>query len=1112
MNKLLTKVAKIALGLSLAAGVGVAIGSKAAERVDAAEEVYAEAIFTSDYQPNNSSYTGSFTNTTNGFSWTVRGFNNNSNGWNGLIKCGRKNNASTASITTSSSVDAVITKVSITFDAVNSSSFNSAKLYAGASGTTEIGDITLSTGEKVINIPSANQAVNQIYKFDFDIKSISNNGAAASVSSVKLYYNKVITYTVTYDANGGSVSPSSETKASGSHPTFPTPTKSNNTFNGWQVNGAGTYYTSANANDYTVSANVTFVASWTPLVTEYRVTYDANGGTVSPAHEDIVENGHPSLPTPTYAHHTFNGWQVNGSGSYVTNNYSVTSDVTLVANWTEDAKVSVTYDAGEGTGTDIVTNEYVGSYIVSGFPGTFTAPAGKMFSNWTSGGNDYNAGAEYTLSAGNNVVFTAQYVNAPDVINQAFTGVSGSSYANWSDKSGSSGSGAVYAGNSSAGTDIQMREQSPSGIWTTSSGGVFSGIEVTWHSSTANARSIEIYGKSTAYASADLYSDSSKGTLIGTIAKGSSTISGNLGEYEFIGIKPIGGALYLTEIKIYWQAASTTPSASLEEDEVSLYTNNSAGITAHVVVKNCDDALFEWTTSSNKITLDDEDTDTVTIKPAANATGGDATVSLTVYGTGLDEELTLTVHVIEPQPGETINNPMTVAQARDHIDGGTDENTYYVTGIVSSIVTAYDSQHHNISFNMSDDGLTTSDQLEAYRCGGTEAEHLSVGDVVIVSGQLTLYQSTTYEFAQGCTIESRTTSWVYDYVELTTEEGYDNHYYQGSTFTSDGLIVLYWEHNTATGADRSTNVTASSTFNADLTTTGTKSLTATYDGHTSSNSLTYHVIEKPEYDIAFGSASGSTKIDGASVTANDWTVTTVGTTSFTQNSAYSQVGSSSSPATSITFTKTISSVVTIKEFIIDLGGFSNTAGNVTLKVGSTTVGEGALNATSDVSVASTSYGRGTGSSTSLTITIENIAKGVKVYGIAYVAKTDAEMVSDFISEYMHMSHTTNDGSCKSEGWYVEAKAGYAKLFDEQKSLFNSESEYAAAKARLIAWAAANEETFDPAAYTFTPNNGMRNLLPVLSDNSKSITMIAIISLMSVGAIAGYFFIRKRKVN
>ena len=37
MNKLITKVAKLVLGLSLAAGVGVAIGSKAAERADAAD-------------------------------------------------------------------------------------------------------------------------------------------------------------------------------------------------------------------------------------------------------------------------------------------------------------------------------------------------------------------------------------------------------------------------------------------------------------------------------------------------------------------------------------------------------------------------------------------------------------------------------------------------------------------------------------------------------------------------------------------------------------------------------------------------------------------------------------------------------------------------------------------------------------------------------------------------------------------------------------------------------------------------------------------------------------------------------------------------------------------
>ena len=62
---------------------------------------------------------------------------------------------------------------------------------------------------------------------------------------------------------------------------------------------------------------------------------------------------------------------------------------------------------------------------------------------------------------------------------------------------------------------------------------------------------------------------------------------------------------------------------------------------------------------------------------------------------------------------------------------------------------------------------------------------------------------------------------------------------------------------------------------------------------------------------------------------------------------------------------------------IKLGGFSGTAGDVTLEVGSTTVGTGSLNATNDVTVSSTSSADGR----AITITVDNIAKGVKVYNI-----------------------------------------------------------------------------------------------------------------------------------
>ena len=137
--------------------------------------------------------------------------------------------------------------------------------------------------------------------------------------------------------------------------------------------------------------------------------------------------------------------------------------------------------------------------------------------------------------------------------------------------------------------------------------------------------------------------------------------------------------------------------------------------------------------------------------------------------------------------------------------------------------------------------------------------------------------------------------------------------------------------------------------------------------------------------INFGSATGCTNINQASVTGNDsqgneWTITTVGTTSFTPNASYAQVGSSSKPATSITFTTTLPESQTIKAFSAKFGGFNSTAGTVTLKVGETTVGTGSLNAANDVTVEATNT---TTSGDVLTVTVTGISKGVKCYYISY---------------------------------------------------------------------------------------------------------------------------------
>jgi len=156
--------------------------------------------------------------------------------------------------------------------------------------------------------------------------------------------------------------------------------------------------------------------------------------------------------------------------------------------------------------------------------------------------------------------------------------------------------------------------------------------------------------------------------------------------------------------------------------------------------------------------------------------------------------------------------------------------------------------------------------------------------------------------------------------------------------------------------------------------------------------------------ITFGSAEGSTKIDGTSVTGEDnlgntWTISTVfGSSgeSFTQNPSYSQVGASSKPATSITLTTTLPNEAVVSSFKAKFGGFNGTAGNVTLKIGSETVGSGSLNATNDVVVSSLPMITGT----VLTVTVTNISKGVKCYYISYTlgAETYTLTINGYASD------------------------------------------------------------------------------------------------------------------
>lgn len=141
--------------------------------------------------------------------------------------------------------------------------------------------------------------------------------------------------------------------------------------------------------------------------------------------------------------------------------------------------------------------------------------------------------------------------------------------------------------------------------------------------------------------------------------------------------------------------------------------------------------------------------------------------------------------------------------------------------------------------------------------------------------------------------------------------------------------------------------------------------------------------------IKFGANNVEITKEKNPVTANDdqknsWTITTTGTDVYfaTQNDC-AQVGSSNNPATSITFTSTLPEDAEVTSISAKFGGYKGTAGDITLKVGETSVGTGKLNAKNDVTVTSTSTAVGN----KVTITVTGIAKGVKCYNIQVKYKT-----------------------------------------------------------------------------------------------------------------------------
>ena len=102
----------------------------------------------------------------------------------------------------------------------------------------------------------------------------------------------------------------------------------------------------------------------------------------------------------------------------------------------------------------------------------------------------------------------------------------------------------------------------------------------------------------------------------------------------------------------------------------------------------------------------------------------------------------------------TADAPLTVAEAIAIANAAGTTATkedVYAKGVVTEIVTVWNSQYKNVSFNISNDGGTTV--IQAFRCKSEAEDYVLVGDEVVVKGKVKMY-GTTPEFDASCEIVS----------------------------------------------------------------------------------------------------------------------------------------------------------------------------------------------------------------------------------------------------------------------------------------------------------------------------------------------------------------------
>ena len=239
--------------------------------------------------------------------------------------------------------------------------------------------------------------------------------AGESISWDDLYWNSMndgsytydvianwerISYTISYNANGGSGTMSPTTKYYGTNVTLRANsfTRTGYRFSGWATSSTGSVVYD-DQDTYTANASDTLYAVWTRIT--YTITYNSNGGSGTMSSTTKYYGTSVTLRANTFTRtgYHFVGWALSSTGSVVYDNqdtYSTNASDTLYAKWSANTYY-VNFNSNGGSGSMTRQTFTYGTYQ-SIKSNTFTR-TGYTFTGW----NRNSAGTSTSYSNGQSV-------------------------------------------------------------------------------------------------------------------------------------------------------------------------------------------------------------------------------------------------------------------------------------------------------------------------------------------------------------------------------------------------------------------------------------------------------------------------------------------------------------------------------------------------------------------------------------------------------------------------------------------------------------------------------------------------------------------------------------